>query len=198
MNTNETEILIKETARKIFHEKGFAATKTRDIAKAANINLALVNYYFRSKKKLYDIIMLESIQHILNGVLPILNDKHTSIEEKLEQFVIHYTDLLIENPDVPTFILNEIRQNPEELIKKIGVFKQIKKSYLLEQFKQEVNYKINPIHIGINTMAFIAFPFIAMPLIKNVFQLPDVQYNSILKERKKLIPIWLKSISYNE
>ena len=44
-----TEEKIKEAARTVFHKKGFAATRTRDIAEEAEINLALLNYYFRSK-----------------------------------------------------------------------------------------------------------------------------------------------------
>ena len=39
-----TEEKIKEAARVVFTSKGFAATKVRDIAAEANINLALVNY----------------------------------------------------------------------------------------------------------------------------------------------------------
>lgn len=30
---------------------GYAATRTRDIAEEAGINLALLNYYFRNKEK---------------------------------------------------------------------------------------------------------------------------------------------------
>ena len=54
-----TEEKIKEAARIVFHQKGFAATRTRDIAEEANINLALLNYYFRSKAKLFEIIMVD-------------------------------------------------------------------------------------------------------------------------------------------
>jgi hypothetical protein len=43
-----TEEKIKEAARKLFTHKGFAATRTRDIAQEAGINLALLNYYFRN------------------------------------------------------------------------------------------------------------------------------------------------------
>ena len=57
-----TEEKIKIAARSVFHKKGYAATRTRDIAEEAGINLALLNYYFRSKEKLIDIIMTETMQ----------------------------------------------------------------------------------------------------------------------------------------
>ena len=45
-----TEAKIKAAARIVFHKKGFAATRTRDIAEEAGLNLALLNYYFRSTR----------------------------------------------------------------------------------------------------------------------------------------------------
>ena len=52
-----TEQKIIEAAQKIFTQKGFAATRTRDIAEESGINLALINYYFGSKQKLFKIIV---------------------------------------------------------------------------------------------------------------------------------------------
>ena len=59
-----TEEKFKEAARVVFTRKGYAATKTRDIAEEAGLNLALLNYYFRSKEKLFEIIMLEKITQL--------------------------------------------------------------------------------------------------------------------------------------
>jgi len=58
-----TEEKIKEAARIVFTQKGYASAKVRDIAKEADINLSLVNYYFRSKEKLFQLCMAE----IYNG-----------------------------------------------------------------------------------------------------------------------------------
>ncbi len=40
---------IKEAAKTVFYKRGVTATRTRDIAEEAGLNLALLNYYFRSK-----------------------------------------------------------------------------------------------------------------------------------------------------
>ncbi len=65
-----TEEKIKEAARTVFTRKGYAATRTRDIAKEANINLALLNYYFRSKEKLFGLIMMEKMQIVFRIYWP--------------------------------------------------------------------------------------------------------------------------------
>ena len=78
-----TEEKIKEAARRVFTRKGFAGTRTRDIAEESGFNLALINYYFRSKEKLFDIIVLEHMQTFLVSVREILNDQGTTLEEKI-------------------------------------------------------------------------------------------------------------------
>ncbi|MDN5423957.1 MAG: TetR/AcrR family transcriptional regulator, partial [Chryseobacterium sp.] len=41
-------------AEKLFAEKGFEGTSTREISKAANVNISMISYYFGSKEKLYE------------------------------------------------------------------------------------------------------------------------------------------------
>ena len=71
---NNTEARIKEAARIVFLNKGFAATRTRDIAEEAGINLALLNYYFRSKQKLFNLIMLDALKIFLSSIYDVIND----------------------------------------------------------------------------------------------------------------------------
>ena len=112
-----TEEKIKEAARKVFTQKGYAATRTRDIAEAAGINLALLNYYFRSKQKLFELVMAEKLQKYFGVLAPVLNDGSTSLETKVESIASKYIDLIIENPELPLFVLSEVRNNPEHFIK---------------------------------------------------------------------------------
>src|SRR5690606_26526660 len=51
---NEKQLEILNAAEKLFEEKGFDGTSVRDIAKAADVNLAMISYYFGSKEKLLD------------------------------------------------------------------------------------------------------------------------------------------------
>src|SRR6187455_3388798 len=104
-----TEEKIKSAARLVFTRKGYAATRTRDIAEEAGINLALLNYYFRSKEKLFEIVMVEKMSKFFGVVAQVLEDKSMTVEEKTGTVVDNYIGLLSENPDLPIFILSEIR-----------------------------------------------------------------------------------------
>ncbi|MBT2620429.1 MULTISPECIES: TetR/AcrR family transcriptional regulator [Chryseobacterium] len=52
MISKEENILF--AAEKLFAEKGFEGTSTREISKAANVNISMISYYFGSKEKLYE------------------------------------------------------------------------------------------------------------------------------------------------
>src|ERR1700755_1986938 len=100
---SSTEEKIKEAARVVFIKKGFAATRTRDIAEEAGINLALLNYYFRSKEKLFHVIMAETLKGFVQNIAMVLNDEKSSLEEKIQQLANSYIDMIIEEPEIPTF-----------------------------------------------------------------------------------------------
>jgi AcrR family transcriptional regulator len=190
-----TEAIIKEAARKIFQQKGFAATRTREIAEAADINLALLNYYFRSKKKLYDIIMIEAIQAFFSQIQPIINNETTDLRGKIADFVTVYIDILSENPNIASFIMNEVRENPKGFAKKVGFFDNIMSSAFFRQFMEAAQKgeipPIHPLHFLMNLTSLIVFPFIAMPMLSVITGNPQGNILKIIEERKRLIPLWI-------
>lgn len=193
-----TEEKIKQAAREVFHRKGFAATRTRDIAEVADINLALLNYYFRSKEKLFNIIMLESLTGFIQSVQLIFNNRETTLEKKIEDLVSNYIDMLTQNPDIPLFLLSELRSKPEEIVKKLGLKDMLMKSFFIQQFieaqKSGKVQNIAPIHFLSNLMGMTVFPFIASPLIRGIGDLSQKNFNELMQQRKALIPVWIKAI----
>src|SRR5687767_3781608 len=162
-----TEEKIKKAALTLFTKKGFAATRTRDISQEAGINLALLNYYYRSKEKLFELVMTEILQNFFKGITQIFNDERTSVDEKVSIFVTNYTALLKQQPDLPLFIFHELRIDPRKLATKMGV-NMVFKSYFFTQLSEEMDRKkivrIHPLHYVINMIAMCVFPFIASPL----------------------------------
>jgi AcrR family transcriptional regulator len=195
---HSTEEKIKNAARKVFTQKGYAGTKTRDIAEEAGINLALLNYYFRSKEKLFDIIMLESFQEFMRSMISVFNDEKTSLEKKIESMVSNYIDLLIIQPDIPLFVLSELRNNPNELIKKMSLDNNLMKSFFMKQIQQAIKDEkisdISPVHFFMNMMSLTVFPFVASPMLKNLGGLNQEEFDKLMQQRKKLIPKWIKAI----
>jgi AcrR family transcriptional regulator len=194
-----TEDKIKEAARRVFTTKGYAATRTRDIAEESGFNLALINYYFRSKEKLFDIIMVEHLQLFIHSVMDIVNDPATSLDKKLELVISHYIDMLIANPNLPLFVLNEVSADPKKLMEKIGVKQMVHEQLVIaKQWNELVAKKkitnIDPLHILMNVVSLTIFPFLGSPIIRNRTGLNMKQFNALMEERKKLIPVWVKGM----
>ncbi|MBX2920870.1 MAG: TetR/AcrR family transcriptional regulator [Chitinophagaceae bacterium] len=193
-----TEGKIKEAARTVFHKKGYAATRTRDIAEEAGINLALLNYYFRSKEKLFHIIMTETLSGFMQHMVVVLNDEKTTLEKKVELIAASYIDLLLRAPEVPVFILSEIRNNPAILMEKIPVKQLMFHSVFFKQHQKAVTdgriKEPSPLHFLMNLIGLIVFPFVASPMLKKIGSIKDKDFNQLMQERKKLIPVWIKAI----
>jgi len=184
-----TEEKIKEAARKVFIKKGYAATRTRDIAEEAGINLALLNYYFRSKEKLFQEVMSEKFQQLFSAILPVINNEDLSLEEKVEVLAENYINLLLENQDLPLFVLSEIRVNPERFREAVQVQKILRDSSLIRQL-HEKRPDINPLQFIMSLLGMAIFPFVAKPILFA----NDAGFNKMMQERKRLVSQWIKVI----
>lgn len=189
MVDTSTEEKIKEAARTVFTQKGYAATRTRDIAEEAGINLALLNYYFRSKEKLFQQIMAEKIQQLFGVILAVVNSEDTTLEDKIEVMVRNYIDLLIGNPDLPLFIFSEIRLNPEGFQQRIQVHRILQSSVLVRQFRER-RPDVEPVHFITSLLGMTVFPFIAKPILFS----GNNDFNALMEHRKQLISRWTKAI----
>jgi AcrR family transcriptional regulator len=188
-----TEEKILNAARSIFTKKGFLATTVRDIATEANTNVASVNYYFRSKENLFAFIMDETIKKLFDKIEPVLNSETTTAIEKIEICVGYYIDQLLENPDFPFFMVNEVLagQTTLPMVEKV---KTLTDSFFAKQLyamQADGVIKFHPINLLWNIAGMIVFPFLVRPrqLEAGYFDAPE--FVAMMKERKKLIPLWI-------
>ncbi|AVM54212.1 TetR/AcrR family transcriptional regulator [Capnocytophaga sp. oral taxon 864] len=193
-----TEERIKAAARKVFHQKGFAGTRTRDIAEEAGINHAMLNYYFRSKEKLFEMVMMETMAQFFKGVNLMLNDESTSLDEKIDLIVSNYVDLLLKEPELPTFILNEVRPNPQVFVEQNPIKEALTHSVLTRQYAEAVARgeitEPNLMQAILNVIGLVIFPFIAKPILTSIINIPEEQYKALMLQRKTLIPQWIKAM----
>ena len=182
-----TEEKIKLAAEKIFLERGFSASRTRDIAEEAGINLALLNYYFRSKKNLFDIIMMEKLEVFFDVIINVLKENKLDFQEKMSVLVNKYTDLLIHEPNLPLFLMSEIQQNPDFFATKMNIKSKLSDIIgdkpLFDGKNQEEDLQLLLSFLGITI-----FPFIVRQSFQGLFNMNVEQYNEILNKRRDLIP----------
>ena len=189
---------ILDAAKMIFIKKGFAGARMQDIANEAGINKALLHYYFRSKEKLFDRIFEEALVNFFPQILRVI-DLEMPLLEKIDHFVEEYMTLLVAHPHIPLFILHEISQNPERMIKRILLLHQgpLPETFL-RQLQQEMNAgrirKVSPVQFLINMLALCVFPFAAKPMIQGLLGLDEFQYRMMLEQRKSELPQLLRAM----
>ncbi len=192
--TDGAEEKILSAARKLFTEKGFDAVKTRDIAKEAGINLALLNYYFRSKENLFVIIMKENMAKFMEVITKIVDNEETSLEQKIEVLVANYIDILSVNPDMPLFVIRNSRIDDQRM-KMRGKFMN---SYFMEQVQDSIKKgkieNINPANLILNIVGLTIFPFVAHRMFQSANGFTQKEFNELMQERKKLIPKWIEAM----
>ncbi len=187
-----TEKIILEAARQVFVRKGFDGARMQEIADEANINKALLHYYFRSKDKLFMAIFVEVIQFFILSSVVLIQDPGHSVFDKIRLFVKKYISLIQENPYLPGFILNELNRRPDRLV---GIFKSsgLELDYFFGQIEKEIREgKIEPVepeHLLINMISMCVFPFIGKPMINTIIlSYSEKDFNLFMEERKRTIP----------
>ena len=104
MNTKET---ILSTAMKLFGQKGFEGTSVRDIAKAADVNLAMINYYFGSKEKLFENVVEYKASGI-KGVFAELEKSSIPQIDKVYKIIDSYIERMFSTPEFHHLLHREL------------------------------------------------------------------------------------------
>jgi AcrR family transcriptional regulator len=86
---NRTKARILDAAENLFGSGGFEATSLRDITAEAGVNLAAVNYYFRTKDSLIDAVIERRIDPVNRQRLKMLEDvgPKPTVEQIIEAYI---------------------------------------------------------------------------------------------------------------
>ncbi|MCQ2606353.1 MAG: TetR/AcrR family transcriptional regulator [Bacteroidales bacterium] len=193
MKNSETEQKIKSAASIVFKQKGFKEARTRDIAEQAGVNLALINYYYKSKEALFNEIMTESIIAFKQNLCEYINDETTSAHEKISIVVNNYLSLLQQEPNLPIFLIKEL-SGSTEILKKIKPEEVLKNSFLQKQLHDMGKTDEEIENLVINTMSLVVLPIIGKPIIQAFCSKNEQEYYRFLEQRKANIPIWINNM----
>ena len=191
-----TEDKILLAASKVFTEKGFSGARTRDIAEEAGINLALLNYYFRTKEKLFEQVMKVKIVLLFGQIIPIITNEKTSLDEKIDLASVKYFEILSKNPNLPIFVLSEIQKKTSDVKSILPFEKVLNNSFLMKQIKER-KPDVNPFHFLLNFLSMTVFPFLGKPILKSFDLMNDDEFHEFVEERKTMVPMWIKMMLNN-
>jgi hypothetical protein len=120
-----------------------------------------------------------------------------SFKDYLPALVEKIIDTMLENPQIPIFILQELSSNPErmpQIIKEMG----IDPAKVMEKMGKSIagpKMNFDPRQVILSMISLCIFPFAAKPVALDILYSGDEEaYISAMKDRKILIPMIINQI----
>ncbi len=107
MDYNEKQIAIINTAEKLFSVNGFDGTSVRDIAHEADVNVAMISYYFGSKEKLMEAVFEQRSNSIRIRVENLLQSEHYTHMEKIYILIDDFIEKFLSQQEFHKIIMRE-------------------------------------------------------------------------------------------
>lgn len=171
---------IINVAVELFSQNGFEGTSMRDLAGAAGVNIAMINYYFGTKEKLFETIV-ESRSTMFREILEeIYTDKKISALQKVEKLIDFQVNKVLEKRHFHKVIQTEVMLNKRpDLNQSIGnIFKKnavIIKSIIEDGYKSGEFRKVDSGLVVSTIIGTINHVFLSRTICKLVFE--DVDEN---------------------
>lgn len=176
MDERMTKKTIYNAAIFLFNTKGFAGTSVREIAKQANVNSALISYYFKSKQGLLESLMesfydgyIDKMEQAIerSDLLPIRSCLHKAILN-----LLHYQQ---ENNQLARFVLRETTIDSTLTREVMTVYLRKEKFYWQKLFEQGFRtgefHKRNVDLTIIQLKGMITMPFSNPQYVQEIFHL---------------------------
>ncbi len=161
---------ILDAAMRCFAARGYAATTIKDLASEAQVNSALLYYYFADKETLYR----ETLRHVARQLAETAGSRledDVPPDKAVRRFVEQQAEFLIAHPHVPRLLLREMlehtgRHAESAIVSLVGtVFKAlcdvIRRGQQQGIFRDDVDAR----YAAISTVSLVAYFVIARPIV---------------------------------
>ena len=185
------EQLILAAAEQEFLTKGYDGARTTSIAQAAGVTHAMLHYYYRTKKQLFERIVDEKFETMSHSMFAIMGDPSLPIVERIKGGIEAHFDFVAQNPLLPRFVINEIISRPERydvLFKRVGaiidnVYRGLQSEINRSAERGEIE-RVDIKMLFISIMSLNIFTFLAYPFMEPLMGELMVNRERFLAERK--------------
>lgn len=204
MKNKKTEYCVEsrilEAAKAVFIRDGLDGASMSGIARKAGITRTSLNYYFRTKEKLFAAVY----NGIVNDFLPAIEAValcNKPVFERIEEVVGIYTKMLLKNSGIVLFIANESGKNPQRYFEILESSPQILAS--AKRIGAEIKRNMDngtlremPLEYFATTfLGLLFFPFLGKNIISGIFFKGDeARFNKFVRQRQTFVVESIKSI----
>jgi len=190
---------ILNTAIKEFSEKGFSGARVEEIAKKANVNKAMIFYYFNSKENLYKMILKNALYGLFVQIKDIIKPdlKPEKFLEKIPEIYINY---FANNREFIKIILRALIDNEESIKDTIREIYRENKIDTRFQYKElfknwsdkGIISETSNIDFFMNIISLAIFSFIGKPIAEIILNKDIKENDEYYKNRINSIKRLLK------
>lgn len=169
--------LLVEAARVLFARHPFEAVSTRALAGEAGVDAALIRYYFGSKAGLFEQMLRETLDPVLQRLRQHSAPHHADaascrIPQNLEALMRSYYQIMIPNPGLPRLIQRVMQgdRNTESYRILERIFEDIlrlSQEWIQQQLVATGHLRagVNPALVRLSVVSLMAFPMLAPPML---------------------------------
>lgn len=183
---DQTQVIIKETAKNLFFVQGKFDVTTQEIADEAGVNRTLINYYFRSRDNLMQIVFDEA-QRVEREKSEIIQDSNLAFKDKITLFIEGSLSTSLQYPYLETYIVSQFNKGT---CHKKDIEEEYKEK-MLKDIQTEMDLgnieKMEPIQFIFNMVSLLIFPSAVRPLFMKNMMIDDKEFDRLIADRKDII-----------
>jgi len=188
---SDTERDIFDAALRVFARDGQRGARMQEIADAAGINKAMLHYYFRSKKQLYEKVFAFTMRRFMASFGASL-EKAPTFEETLRVFIDGYVDFVRSNEDAMRLMVNENLTGGSllgEHLREATKAGDAPPTILVETIAAAVEAgeirRVDPDHTVLSVVSTCLFFFVAQPTVQVMHPAAGEDWDAFVEERKE-------------
>ena len=195
----DTERRILDAAHAVFVRRGTAGARMQEIAAEADVNQALLHYYFRSKDRLSHAAFERAASQFMPTVIQVLASD-AELEAKVTRIIELELDHLARAPYLPGYIISEVTHHPErarQLIASVtGRAPEDVRPQVVAMLRKQIDARVKsrrmrpiaPEQFVVNLMALCIFPFAARPMIAAMLGMDQQAFEQFIARRRQDLP----------
>lgn len=185
---NEVKEHIKEGLKHLIFVKGKFNANTKEISEYTGIARTLINYYYRSKTVLFEMIYKEAIEQVINSLLVSLS-LQLPFKEKVSYYINLSSMRLVKYPYLDIYAMTHA--NFDDFTEFKLIFSDPAILQVLEEirvdFKKEQLAYSDPEHFFLDLISLTSYPFATIQFLNNSKLCKAKVLDQFVKERNNNI-----------
>lgn len=191
---------ILEAAKQIIYRDGLQGARMQDIADLAQINRAMLHYYFRNKESLSEKVMSDTVVKFLTVFHDVLN-ADLPLEEKIDQYIRMEIEFAEQNSGMTIFALHEAMKDNDFFARLFVGTHSKEDQFPHEVYHAQIQKAIqegkmvpfkDPHELSLIITSICFFPFIGAPIFRMIFNMEEEQWEGFKVRLKQILPKVIK------